>query len=203
MHPVGFEPTPPKRLGLKSNALDQLGHGYKWAAWNSSDDGGVRTHARRLVPKTSASGRSQELRPLGHIINVCDSDRVRTRIDLGQRIDPATLAGVDFKSTALTTRPHYRKSHSAVDRHGSRTRSLQIFQSVPCRGDGVHVHPVGFEPTPPKRLGLKSNAFLARRERRKTNSATDTERPPRDQSRSGKYKTTPTGLEPATPRFEV
>ena len=39
---------------------------------------------------------------------------------------------------------------------------------------------VGFEPTPPKRLGLKSNAFLARRERRKTNSATDTERPPRD-----------------------
>ena len=54
LHPVGFEPTPPKRLGLKSNALDQLGHGYKWAAWNSSDDGGVRTHARRLVPKTSA-----------------------------------------------------------------------------------------------------------------------------------------------------
>ena len=82
VHPVGFEPTPPKRLGLKSNALDQLGHGYKWAAWNSSDDGGVRTHARRLVPKTSASGRSQELRPLGHIINVRDSDRVRTRIDL-------------------------------------------------------------------------------------------------------------------------
>ena len=29
LHPVGFEPTPPKRLGLKSNALDQLGHGYK------------------------------------------------------------------------------------------------------------------------------------------------------------------------------
>ena len=107
MHPVGFEPTPPKRLGLKSNALDQLGHGYKWAAWNSSDDGGVRTHARRLVPKTSASGRSQELRPLGHIINVRDSDRVRTRIDF-VRIDPATLTGVDFKSTALTTRPHYR-----------------------------------------------------------------------------------------------
>ena len=127
MHPVGFEPTPPKRLGLKSNALDQLGHGYKWAAWNSSDDGGVRTHARRLVPKTSASGRSRELRPLGHIINVCDSDRVRTRIDLGQRIDPATLAGVDFKSTALTTRPHYlAQIHSAVDRPGSRTRSLQI-----------------------------------------------------------------------------
>ena len=49
----------------------------------------------------------RELRPLGHIINVRDSDRVRTRIDLGQRIDPATLAGVDFKSTALTTRPHY------------------------------------------------------------------------------------------------
>ena len=67
------------------------------------DVGGVRTHARRLVPKTSASGRSRELRPLGHIINVRDSDRVRTRIDLGQRIDPATLAGVDFKSTALTT----------------------------------------------------------------------------------------------------
>ena len=38
---------------------------------------------------------------------VRDSDRVRTRIDL-VRIDPATLAGVDFKSTALTTRPHYR-----------------------------------------------------------------------------------------------
>ena len=36
MHPVGFEPTPPERLGLKSNAFlallvkkDQLGHGYK------------------------------------------------------------------------------------------------------------------------------------------------------------------------------
>jgi len=36
LHPVGFEPTPPKRLGLKSNAFlapskrrkDQLGHGY-------------------------------------------------------------------------------------------------------------------------------------------------------------------------------
>ena len=28
VHPVGFEPTPPERLGLKSNALDQLGHGY-------------------------------------------------------------------------------------------------------------------------------------------------------------------------------
>jgi hypothetical protein len=112
MHPVGFEPTPPKRLGLKSNALDQLGHRYKWAAWNSCDDGGVRTHARRLVPKTSASGRSQELRPLGHIINVRDSDRVRTRIDLGQRIDPATLTGVDFKSTALTTRPHYLATKS-------------------------------------------------------------------------------------------
>ena len=54
LHPVGFEPTPPKRLGLKSNALDQLGHGYKCAELNSSDDGGVRTHARRLVPKTSA-----------------------------------------------------------------------------------------------------------------------------------------------------
>ena len=69
--------------------------------------------------------------------------------------------------------------------------------------ESVSVHPVGFEPTPPKRLGLKSNAFLARRERRQTNSATDTERPPRDQSHSGKCKTTPTGLEPATPRFEV
>ena len=111
LHPVGFEPTPPKRLGLKSNALDQLGHGYKVNGPRTfCDDGGVRTHARRLVPKTSASGRSQELRPLGHIINVRDSDRVRTRIDLGQRIDPATLAGVDFKSTALTTRPHYHKS---------------------------------------------------------------------------------------------
>ena len=107
VHPVGFEPTPPKRLGLKSNALDQLGHGYKCAERTCRDDGGVRTHARRLVPKTSASGRSQELRPLGHIINVRDSDRVRTRIDF-VRIDPATLTGVDFKSTALTTRPHYR-----------------------------------------------------------------------------------------------
>ena len=111
VHPVGFEPTPPKRLGLKSNALDQLGHGYKCAELNSSDDGGVRTHARRLVPKTSASGRSQELRPLGHIINVRDSDRVRTRIDF-VRIDPATLTGVDFKSTALTTRPHYLATKS-------------------------------------------------------------------------------------------
>ena len=131
VHPVGFEPTPPERLGLKSNALDQLGHGYERAAWNSSDDGGVRTHARRLVPKTSASGRSQELRPLGHIINVRDSDRVRTRIDF-VRIDPATLTGVDFKSTALTTRPHYlARVQSAVDRPGSRTRSLQI--SSPSR----------------------------------------------------------------------
>ena len=38
VHPVGFEPTPPERLGLKSNAFvarrvtkDQLGHGYKCA----------------------------------------------------------------------------------------------------------------------------------------------------------------------------
>ena len=54
VHPVGFEPTPPKRLGLKSNALDQLGHGYKCAERTCRDDGGVRTHARRLVPKTSA-----------------------------------------------------------------------------------------------------------------------------------------------------
>ena len=54
MHPVGFEPTPPKRLGLKSNALDQLGHGYKVNGTRTRDDGGVRTHARRLVPKTSA-----------------------------------------------------------------------------------------------------------------------------------------------------
>ena len=97
---------------------------------NSSDDGGVRTHARRLVPKTSASGRSQELRPLGHIINVRDSDRVRTRIDL-VRIDPATLTGVDFKSTALTTRPHYRSPIRKQDRCGSRTRDLQI--SSPSR----------------------------------------------------------------------
>ena len=66
---------------------------------------------------------------------VRDSDRVRTRIDL-VRIDPATLAGVDFKSTALTTRPHYlAQIHSAVDRHGSRTRSLQI--SSPSRLWGV------------------------------------------------------------------
>ena len=125
MHPVGFEPTPPKRLGLKSNALDQLGHRYKCAELNSSDDGGVRTHARRLVPKTSASGRSRELRPLGHIINVRDSDRVRTRIDF-VRIDPATLAGVDFKSTALTTRPHYRSPIRKQDRCGTRTRNPQI-----------------------------------------------------------------------------
>ena len=54
LHPVGFEPTPPKRLGLKSNALDQLGHGYKVNGPRTRDDGGVRTHARRLVPKTSA-----------------------------------------------------------------------------------------------------------------------------------------------------
>ena len=115
MHPVGFEPTPPKRLGLKSNALDQLGHGYKCAERTCRDDGGVRTHARRLVPKTSASGRSQELRPLGHIINVRDSDRVRTRIDF-VRIDPATLTGVDFKSTALTTRPHYLAQVQSAER---------------------------------------------------------------------------------------
>ena len=55
---------------------------------------------------------ARRLRPLGHIINVRDSDRVRTRIDLGQRIDPATLTGVDFKSTALTTRPHYLATKS-------------------------------------------------------------------------------------------
>ena len=158
VHPVGFEPTPPERLGLKSNALDQLGHGYERAAWTSSDDGGVRTHARRLVPKTSASGRSRELRPLGHIINVRDSDRVRTRIDLGQRIDPATLAGVDFKSTALTTRPHYHKSHSAVDRRESNPepsdfQSVQILCGVVRRGDSV---------TPSTR-----RTMVARRERRR------------------------------------
>ena len=67
---------------------------------------------------------------------VRDSDRVRTRIDL-VRIDPATLAGVDFKSTALTTRPHYRSPIREQDRCGSRTRDLQIFQSVRCRVDGV------------------------------------------------------------------
>ena len=181
MHPVGFEPTPPKRLGLKSNALDQLGPGYKWAAWNSSDDGGVRTHARRLVPKTSASGRSQELRPLGHIINVRDSDRVRTRINF-VRIDPATLTGVDFKSTALTTRPHYLAQVQSAERpmRESNPRPSDFPVRPVSRRRRSCVHPVGFEPTPPKRLGLKSNAFLARRDRLKTNSATDTERPPRD-----------------------
>ena len=144
MHPVGFEPTPPERLGLKSNAFvarrvtkDQLGHGYKCAERTCRDDGGVRTHARRLVPKTSASGRSQELRPLGHIINVRDSDRVRTRIDF-VRIDPATLTGVDFKSTALTTRPHYRSPIRKQDRCGSRTRDLQI--SSPSRSWCVAHH---------------------------------------------------------------
>ena len=157
------------------------------------------------MPKTSASGRSQELRPLGHIINVRDSDRVRTRIDLGQRIDPATLTGVDFKSTALTTRPHYLAQVQSAERpmRESNPRPSDFPVRPVSRRRRSCVHPVGFEPTPPKRLGLKSNAFLARRDRRKTNSATDTERPPRDQSHSGKYKTTPTGLEPATPRFEV
>ena len=79
---------------------------------------------------------------------VRDSDRVRTRIDL-VRIDPATLAGVDFKSTALTTRPHYlaRVQVPRRDRPGSRTRSLQIIQSVQIvcgvvrRGDGVTPSP--------------------------------------------------------------
>ena len=61
---------------------------------------------------------------------VRDSDRVRTRIDF-VRIDPATLAGVDFKSTALTTRPHYRSPIRKQDRCGSQTRDLQI--SSPSR----------------------------------------------------------------------
>ena len=161
LHPVGFEPTPPKRLGLKSNALDQLGHGYKCAERTCRDDGGVRTHARRLVPKTSASGRSQELRPLGHIINVRDSDRVRTRIDF-VRIDPATLTGVDFKSTALTTRPHYLAQVQSAERpmRESNPRPSDFPVRPVSRRRRSCVHPVGFEPTPPKRLGLKSNAFL-------------------------------------------
>ena len=164
MHPVGFEPTPPKRLGLKSNALDQLGHGYKCAERTCRDDGGVRTHARRLVPKTSASGRSQELRPLGHIINVRDSDRVRTRIDF-VRIDPATLTGVDFKSTALTTRPHYLAQVQSAERpmRESNPRPSDFPVRPVSRRRRSCVHPVGFEPTPPKRLGLKSNAFLVHR----------------------------------------
>ena len=34
--------------------------------------------------------------------------------------------------------------------------------ALPSR-PSVNVHPVGFEPTPPERLGLKSNAFVAHR----------------------------------------
>ena len=74
---------------------------------------------------------------------VRDSDRVRTRIDL-VRIDPATLAGVDFKSTALTTRPHYL---AQVPFRGRPTResnpepsdfqSVQILCGVVRRGDSV------------------------------------------------------------------
>ena len=70
---------------------------------------------------------------------VRDSDRVRTRIDL-VRIDPATLAGVDFKSTALTTRPHYRSPIRTQDRCGSRTRDLQI--SSPSRSWCVAHHAI-------------------------------------------------------------
>ena len=84
-------------------------------------------------------------RPTRPRIQVCrkyfvrDSDRVRTRIDL-VRIDPATLAGVDFKSTALTTRPHYRSPIREQDRCGSRTRDLQI--SSPSRSWCVAHHAI-------------------------------------------------------------
>ena len=106
---------------------------------------------------------------------VRDSDRVRTRIDL-VRIDPATLTGVDFKSTALTTRPHYLAQVQSAERpmRESNPRPSDFPVRPVSRRRRSCVHPVGFEPTPPKRLGLKSNAFLARRDRRKTNSATDT-----------------------------
>ena len=81
---------------------------------------------------------------------VHDSDRVRTRIDLGQRIDPATLAGVDFKSTALTTRPHYRSPIREQDRCGSRTRDLQmIFQSMSGECVCERLSSAGFEPATP------------------------------------------------------
>ena len=94
---------------------------------------------------------------------VRDSDRVRTRIDL-VRIDPATLAGVDFKSTALTTRPHYRRVQSA-----SKT--------------DAGVEPATF------RFPVRPDRGVSRRRRR---------------ADAPRYRaTTPTGLEPATPRFEV
>ena len=95
---------------------------------------------------------------------VRDSDRVRTRIDL-VRIDPATLTGVDFKSTALTTRPHYLAQVQSAERpmRESNPRPSDFPVRPVSRRRRSCVHPVGFEPTPPKRLGLKSNAFLVHR----------------------------------------
>ena len=133
VHPVGFEPTPPERLGLKSNAF----------------------LARRV-----------DERPTRPRIQMCrkyfvrDSDRVRTRIDL-VRIDPATLAGVDFKSTALTTRPHY-------------------LAQVPFRGRPTRES----NPEPSDVQSVQILCGVVRRAVERT-------------------QTTPTGLEPATPRFEV
>ena len=65
-----------------------------------------------LKPAPRVALRERSLDHSATSSNVRDSDRVRTRIDLGQRIDPATLTGVDFKSTALTTRPHYLATKS-------------------------------------------------------------------------------------------
>ena len=96
--------------GLESNAppLRQSVKCIKCIRWGSNPrlrrDWGLNPTPSWLVV---------DERPTRPRIQMCgkdfvrDSDRVRTRIDF-VRIDPATLTGVDFKSTALTTRPHYR-----------------------------------------------------------------------------------------------
>ena len=103
---------------------------------------------------------------------MCDSEQCSNAHRSWSKNRSCDPCGSRFQVYRLNHSATLSRVQTAVDRHGSRTRSLQIFQSVRYRVDGVHLHPVGFEPTPPKRLGLKSNAFLARRDRRKTNSAT-------------------------------
>ena len=65
MHPVGFEPTPPERLGLKSNAFlarratrDQLGHGYK--SLSSSLSGATEQLVRLSSRKSHLEGHRKE-----------------------------------------------------------------------------------------------------------------------------------------------
>ena len=77
------------------------------------------------------------------------------------RIDPATLAGVDFKSTALTTRPHYLAQVQSAERpmRESNPRPSDFPVRPVSRRRRSCVHPVGFEPTPPRDWGLNPTPF--------------------------------------------